>query len=400
MSEKISGKSRRLLIVPFERLEEAFKKGNADYVRHYESYFDEIHALYFYGFFPETVQRGKTAWLSVGSKHHKLDFFLAPLRVLRATFLLKPSAFLTQDLVFSWWSMVLVRWIYRGQVVLVPICYPEEIYALGKRSITAILPIWLERLFMRLSFYAATKILISKQNHASISWLKGNSASAKKTQIIDVIPEQFPAPELLDELLQSASKNRELHTPARLLYVGRLHWQKLVLELVDLMGELLRRGVQARLLVAGDGPDMLQMKERAREMGVEENIEWLGFVGGKDLGLIYRNADVFVSTVTGTALREAAFSGLPVVGYDLKFFKGLLQNDKNALLAPVHDVVSLAAQVDRALSNRGLRARIAKQLHADILTRWDTSLIPCSLADAFPDKPSHLLVSRGQARTG
>lgn len=391
MSEDMSGKSRRLLIVPFERLEETFKKGNADYVRHYESYFDEIHALYFYGFFPETVRRSKTTWSSVGSKHHKLDLFLAPLRVLRAAYLFKPTAFLTQDLVFSWWSMVLVRLIYRGQVVLVPICYPEEIYALGKRSITTILPIWLERLFMRLSFYAATKIIISKQNHTSIAWLKGNSASAKKTQIVDVIPEQFPAPELLDELLQSASENREFHAPARLLYVGRLHWQKLVLELVDLMGELSRRGIQARLLVAGDGPDMLRMKEHAREMGVEESIEWLGFVGSKDLGAIYRNTDIFVSTIIGgTALREAAFLGLPVVGYDLKFFKGLLQHDKNALLAPVHDVVSLAAQVERALSNRGLSARIAKQLHADILTRWDASLIPCSLADAFPDKPSHI----------
>lgn len=392
MSEERSGTStgtsRRLLIVPFERLEETFRKGNADQVRHYESYFDEIHAFYYYGDFPDTVRRGKTTWSSVGSRHHLLDFIRAPLRVLRAAQSFKPTAILTQDIVFSWWSLCLVRWIHGGRVVLVPICYPEEVYAIGKRSITTALPIWLERIFMRLAFFGAAKIIISKQNHASIAWLQGARSSANKTQIVDVIPEQYPSPDLLDELLEGASGRPEVHVPARLLYVGRLHGQKLVFELVDLMAELARRGVQARLAVAGDGPHMARMKDHARALGVEDSLDWLGYIDAKDLAAVYRVADVFISTVTGTALREAAFIGLAVVGYELKFFEGLLSHDKNALLAPVHDVMSLATQVERAISDTDLRTRIAHQLHADICSRWDKSLIPIALKAAFPDPPS------------
>ena len=375
--------SKRLLIVNFEPLAGAFNKGNAEYVRHYETYFDEIHSVFIYGFFQETVKRGKVIWRSLGSKRHGLDLLVAPIRILRAALKAKATAFSTSDLVFSWWSMSLIRLVLRRRVVLVPICYPEEIYSVGGRSVTGVLPIWLERLFIRLSFLAASSIVISKHNRTSIGWLRGHWSSARKVQIIDVIPEQYPAPALLTELLATAETKRAPHRPPCLLYVGRLHWQKLVFELVDLMSELAQRGVQARLIVAGDGPDMHAMQERARSRNVTESIEWLGAVAHDDLGAVYGRSDIFISTVTGTALREAAFSRLPVVGYDLRFFEGLLQHEHNALLVPVHDVPALATEVVRAMTEHDLRERIARQLHADILSRWNLNLIPSSLGEAF-----------------
>jgi glycosyltransferase involved in cell wall biosynthesis len=378
---------KRLMYLPLERMSDALGKGNVEYARHYESYFDEVQLVYFYGRFPDIIHRGKTTWRSLGGKHHKIDLLLAPLRLLRTAFALKPTAFLTSDLVFSWWTAALLRMIYRGRVVLMPICLPEEIYANTQRSLCGI-PIWLERFFMRLSFMAASKIIVSSKNKASITWLRSDRKSSTKIQVVDVIPEQYPPPRLLDELLQNAKLKREFHEPARLLYVGRVHWQKLTLELVELMRELMNRGIAARLWVAGGGVDMPRMQERAKLLKVDGSIEWLGFIDETRLAEIYQQADIFVSTVTGTALREAGFSGLPVVGYDINFFNGLLRHEHNALLAPVHDVAALATQIDRVIRDHELRNRIATNLHSTICAGWDRSYIPRALRDVFNDTPA------------
>ena len=376
--------SRRLFYFPLERMNDALVKGNVETVRHYESYFDEVNLVYFYGHCAQVVRRGKTSWRSVGGKHLSWDLAVAPWRMFRAASELKPTHFLSSDLVFSWWTSLLVRWLYRGRIVLMPISLPEDLYTNVRRSMTG-MPIWLERLMMRLSFRAAAKIIISKQNKASIAWLRGDKAAARKLQVIDVIPEQYPPPQLLANLRQSAKLARNLHDPVRLLYVGRMHWQKLSIELVDMMHELSKRGTKARLCMAGDGADMLKMRERARQLDVDGNIEWLGFVDESKLAQVYRENDVFISTVTGTALREAALCGMPVVGYDVQFFDGLLRHEENALLVPVHDVAALAGQVAKVIADASLRGRIAANLHATISAGWHPSKIPLALQAAFQE---------------
>lgn len=77
-------------------------------------------------------------------------------------------------------------------------------------------------------------------------------------------------------------------------------------------------------------------------------------------------------------------------GSERQLFVYNVQNtNANDVAETLHDVISLATQVERALSDKDLSARIAMQLHADILNRWGKSMIPQSLADAFPDKTCH-----------
>ncbi len=373
---------KRLFYFPLERMQDAFRKGNVEIVQHYESYFDRIDLVYFYGHTEQPVERGRVTWRSVGTRMHALDVILAPWRMYRVARERKPTHYLTSDLVFSWWTSLLLRLFCGARVVVMPIALPEDIYANTRRSLTGI-PMWLERMFIRQSFRASWKVIVSKKNQASIAWLRSQPSSARKLQIVDVIPEQFPPPRLLDSLLQKVKIGAPLRDPVRLLYVGRMHWQKLSFELIDMMRALADRGVKARLVMAGDGPDLAKMREHAAALGVGGDIEWLGFVDETKLADIYPQSDIFISTVTGTALREAGFCGLPVVGYDVRFFDGLLEHEGNALLVPVHDSIALAREVERAIGDPALRERIAANLHSTICAGWDRNYIPVSLKAAF-----------------
>ncbi|MFV0433674.1 MAG: glycosyltransferase family 4 protein [Leucobacter sp.] len=103
----------------------------------------------------------------------------------------------------------------------------------------------------------------------------------------------------------------------RLIGVGGIVARKGPVEAVDTLVELVRRGVDAELVWAGDGELREQMLERARLGGVVDRLALLGPVAPERLSRELLESDVFllpVETETfGVAIAEALVHGLPVV---------------------------------------------------------------------------------------
>jgi glycosyltransferase involved in cell wall biosynthesis len=102
-----------------------------------------------------------------------------------------------------------------------------------------------------------------------------------------------------------------------LLYAGRLSREKNLGVLLHAKEELRERGVQASLVLVGDGPE-----RRALEMrwGAAD-VAFTGYLGGEELAAAYASADLFVfpsrTDTFGNAVLEAMASGLaPVVAQE------------------------------------------------------------------------------------
>jgi glycosyltransferase involved in cell wall biosynthesis len=104
---------------------------------------------------------------------------------------------------------------------------------------------------------------------------------------------------------------------AEILTVGRVVPVKGQSLLVEAVAELCRRGVDARLTVVGDGPQLADLRSRAAGLGVADRVELAGSVGQHEIAGRYARADVFAlpSFAEGlpVVLVEAMASGLPVV---------------------------------------------------------------------------------------
>ena len=378
--------ARRLLLFGVTRLADMLEKGNVWYVRHYETYFDEVYVAYLTGYHPNVETQGKTRLISLGgtSDQYLLDLLLAPWRLYRLANRIRPTSYLTADIFFGWWTGLLVRRLKGARMVLMPVCIPEEIYSLG-HTVTG-LPIPVERLLLRLSYASAATIIMGRNSDTSLAWLRGDRQTARKLAVVPATVEEFPPPAFFRQIEQCRPNKKGLSEPPVLLYVGRLHHEKLTSGLVDMMARLRAIGVNARLLIAGDGPERSEMERRATQMNIAEEIEWLGFVPAEELVAHYRRADVFVSTVTGTSLREAGLCGLPVVGYNADWVRGLLRHEETALLVPSGDYAALAEQIARILRDDRLRQRIARAFHDIATARWTPDLIYEALAESFgPD---------------
>ncbi|WP_230970694.1 glycosyltransferase [Nitrogeniibacter aestuarii] len=115
----------------------------------------------------------------------------------------------------------------------------------------------------------------------------------------------------------SAAAPRSLPPGARLTLgmAGRLESLKGGVLALHALRALLDHGVDARLLVAGTGPDRARLEQQAAALEISERVEFLGFVD--QMQSFYARLDVFlcpsIREPFGLVCAEAMAHGLPVV---------------------------------------------------------------------------------------
>ena len=127
-------------------------------------------------------------------------------------------------------------------------------------------------------------------------------------------------------------------------------------------GTIHRELPEARLSVAGTGPQRAQLECLAKDLGIDHAVRFTGRLDGDALPAFYRTADLMLnpSTVDNmpNSILEALASGVPVVSTDAGGIPHLVRNDHTALLVPSGDSRAMAAAALRVLRDAGLAARL------------------------------------------
>ena len=371
----------------FSRLDDILKKGNVWYVNHYETYFDKVYVIYLSGGRHEPMTKDNTTLVSLGTGSKALNLVVAPFRLYRFARSLGSCSYLTCDQVFSWWTSLLLVSLLGARIVLMPVCIPKEIYARTGRSLTSVLPIWLERLFIRWSYVLASRVVTGKNIGVYIEWLSSMDSVRTKLQIVDVLVEELPSTDFFQTLSGYRDECNRLFSGREsehiLLYVGRLHREKLVADLIHVLRIIVQAGLNARLVLIGDGEEKTGLQTLADQLDVRERVVFAGSKKSAELVDYYKSADVFLSTLTGTSLREAALCGLPVVAYRIDWVRGILKDEENALLAENGDIEMLAKQAMRVLADSQIRGNIARNLQSLAETIWTPDALAVSLEKTF-----------------
>lgn len=176
-----------------------------------------------------------------------------------------------------------------------------------------------------------------------------------------------------------APAGRPPSTPRTVLYVGRADPYKNLATLIHAFTRA-RRDLPdpVRLRIVGaDDPRYPEPRALARQLGVDEWIEWTGYLSDSAMVQAYRDASVLVhpSRYEGFGLQviEAMASGLPVIcsrGGSLPEVAG-----EAALLHEANDVPGFAESIRRVLSDPSLAAALrAKGLVNAARFTWERTV--------------------------
>lgn len=147
-----------------------------------------------------------------------------------------------------------------------------------------------------------------------------------------------------------------------LLAVGRLANQKGYSYLLEAMRGVVRNYPDASLSIAGRGPLEDTLKEKTASLGIEDNVEWLGF--RDDVYDLMAGADVFVlsSLYEGmpNVVMEAMALEKPIVATGVDGVNELVTDGETGVLVPPGDSAALRRGIETLLEDRALARQLGR----------------------------------------
>ncbi len=164
----------------------------------------------------------------------------------------------------------------------------------------------------------------------------------------------------------------------KLVYVGRVAYEKNIDLLLQVIARLRLRIPDILLVVAGEGPARAHLKRLARDLGIEANVHFVGYLKrGPELWDCYAagRAFVFASTTEtqGLVLLEAMMLGVPVVGVPALGARDVLIDGAGALTTAA-EAGPFADAVERLLRDADLREDLSRKAQA-YAQRWSNAVL-------------------------
>jgi len=149
---------------------------------------------------------------------------------------------------------------------------------------------------------------------------------------------------------------------------GRLHEHKGHQDVIAAVDLLVRKRIDVRLRVMGEGPARLMLEHEIERRGLEDRVVLLGAVAEEVVRQELEGADLFTlgshDEAIGVATMEAMAMGLPVVVTDVGGVRELVEDGETGALVKPTDPIGMAERIEamiddpeacRAMSSAGRR---------------------------------------------
>ncbi len=154
--------------------------------------------------------------------------------------------------------------------------------------------------------------------------------------------------------------------------VGRLRYEKDLPATIQVAQNVIRERPETHFLIVGDGPDRADAEKTVKELGLSENIRFLGF--RKDAANIYAALDLFASTSltegTPNTVLEAFAMEVPIVHTAVGGVPELIEDGYDGILCNVGDVDGITRAILSILNDEEKAARLRENGRKTACTKF------------------------------
>ncbi|MFN0153785.1 MAG: glycosyltransferase family 4 protein [Gaiella sp.] len=158
-------------------------------------------------------------------------------------------------------------------------------------------------------------------------------------------------------------------------WFGRMTGVKRTTDLLDVLTSLRERGVDALLLLVGDGTDRAELEQLAHKRGVARSCLFLGYQD--DVAPWYAICDAFLLTSanegTPVVLIEALAAGVPAVATKVGGVRDVVDDGISGYVVRAGDTHAMAERLERLARDPELRRRMGEAGRAKVLERYAVS---------------------------
>ncbi len=130
--------------------------------------------------------------------------------------------------------------------------------------------------------------------------------------------------------------HKEINNELKIISAGTLIPRKNQKLQIEIMQELINRGINAKLMILGEGEEKQNLIKLTQEKGLSDYITYVGNVD--NISEYYHNSDIMLHTSKdepfGLVLVEAMAAGLPCIALDGKGNKEIIIDGQNGFIIP------------------------------------------------------------------
>jgi glycosyltransferase involved in cell wall biosynthesis len=158
----------------------------------------------------------------------------------------------------------------------------------------------------------------------------------------------------------------------------------------DVIKSLVHLPPNVKFLVLGTGYQLEELKTLARDLGVYERVNFLGYVSHTEMPKYLKVSDIFIrpsiSEGFGNSFIEAMAGGLPVIATSVGGIVDFLKNKETGLFCEVGDPKDIARKIDIYLKDKNLRDEIVDNAMHMVIDRYDWGMIVKSMKERVFNK--------------
>jgi len=233
---------------------------------------------------------------------------------------------------------------------------------------------WVEKRIIRHVLSNADLVAAGSETIRNYAIAQG--AKAERTELFRVAKNMVPehrVPIAQRQPLTSDERARLGIVGAKklLLTVARLEPVKMVDHSIRALSIIVENHPDALLLLAGEGSDRQRLSDLANELGVAQNVRFLGLI---DQQLLARLAPgcIALSPLTGMALFETSMGGCPALAYDCDTaIADLVETNVTGELLKPRDWKSMGRAASEILADQALYSRLSQAIRTRAETITD-----------------------------
>ena len=162
-----------------------------------------------------------------------------------------------------------------------------------------------------------------------------------------------------------------------ILYVGRLVYEKGIQHLISAMPKILNGYNDAKLVIAGKGGMIDELKAEADALGIGNKVYFTGYLDSKQVQKMYKCADIAVFPSTyepfGIVALEAMLAGVPTVVSDVGGLNEIVEHGVTGMKSYAGNANSIADSILNLLYDHQLANNVSKNAKAKVkeLYNWN-----------------------------
>lgn len=177
--------------------------------------------------------------------------------------------------------------------------------------------------------------------------------------------------------------------PLKLLYIGRLAREKGIYEMLQGLRLAKAHGTEARLAVAGSGPELESLRRYAEELRLDGEVTFTGPVFGDDKVGLLAASDAFIlpsySEGLPYALLESMAAGTPVITTPVGAIPDVVKEKVHGLFVPVKNAEAIARAIAALDADRPGLAAMGEACRARVLGGYSIEKLAGGMSRLYSD---------------